>query len=205
MSNEGPAPSWTHSPQLRAGGIELRALQSDDASAVLEASADGALWSLFYTAAPGPDTIDAWMARAEQERHAGRSLPFAVLLNGKIVGSTRLMRLNERHRRLEIGTTFYAASTQRTGVNTLTKRLLLGYAFDQLGCLSVQFRTDWFNRASRTAIERIGAKLDGVLRNHTIMDDGRVRDTVCYSITANEWPGVKQHLDFLLEIKREST
>lgn len=180
----------------------MRPLRSDDAAAILQASSDGELWNLFFTAAPGPNTLDEWMARAADERHGGRSLPFAVLLDGNIVGSTRMMRMNEHHRRLEIGTTFYARSTQRSGLNTQVKRLLLGYAFDQLGCLSIQLRTDWFNRASRMAIERLGAKLDGVLRNHTVMGDGRVRDTVCYSIIANEWPGVRQNLDFLLDAYR---
>ena len=192
------ASSWRETPILRAGDLTLRPLEASDRSAILDASADGELWTLFYTAAPGPDTVDAWMERAAQERRAGRSLPFAVVKHGQVIGSTRFMRMNEAHRRLEIGTTFYAASAQRTGVNTQAKRLLLGHAFEQLNCLCVQFRTDWFNRPSRTAIERLGAKLDGVLRNHTIMADGRVRDTVSYSITANEWPGDKKHLDFLL-------
>jgi RimJ/RimL family protein N-acetyltransferase len=198
MSNNGADPMWTHTPTLEARGVALRPLRSEDAAAILDASADGELWTLFYTAAPGPHSLDAWMARAAQEHDAGRSLPFAVLRDGKIVGSTRMMRMNPRHRRLEIGTTFYAASVQRTYVNTQAKRLLLEYAFERLDCLSVQFRTDWFNQASRRAIERLGAKQDGVLRNHTVMEDGRVRDTVCYSIIANEWPGVRQHLDFLL-------
>jgi RimJ/RimL family protein N-acetyltransferase len=184
---------------LSAGNVELRPLRSEDAPAILRASVDGELWTLFYTTAPGPHTIEAWMERAAQERAAGRSIPFAVLRNGEIVGSTRFMRMNPQHRRVEIGNTFYGASSQRTGVNTRSKRLLLEYAFEGLDCLSVQLRTDWFNHASRNAIERLGAKLDGVLRNHTIMPDGRVRDTVCYSITANEWPGVRQHLDFRLE------
>jgi len=196
------ASSWRETPTLQAGDLILRPLEASDRAAILAASADGELWTLFYTAAPGPDTIDAWMERAEQEKRVGRSLPFAVVQHGRIIGSTRFMRMNETHRRVEIGTTFYAASAQRTGVNTQAKRLLLAHAFEQLNCLCVQFRTDWFNRPSRTAIERLGAKLDGVLRNHTIMADGRVRDTVSYSIIANEWPGVKQHLDFSLDRSR---
>lgn len=202
MTTNSDTTLWTDPPVLRAGNIELRPLLPDDIAAILEASSDGELWKLFYTAAPGPHTVTAWMARAAQEQNSGRSFPFAVIHEGKIVGSTRMMRMNERNRRLEIGTTFYAQSSQRTGVNTQAKRLLLEYAFERLDCLCVQFRTDWFNRPSRAAIERLGAKLDGVLRNHTIMDDGRVRDTVCYSITASEWPGVKQHLDFLLSVQR---
>jgi RimJ/RimL family protein N-acetyltransferase len=156
MSNNGADPMWTHTPTLEARGVALRPLRSEDAAAILDASADGELWTLFYTAAPGPHSLDAWMARAAQEHDAGRSLPFAVLRDGKIVGSTRMMRMNPRHRRLEIGTTFYAASVQRTYVNTQAKRLLLEYAFERLDCLSVQFRTDWFNPApSRTACSGI--------------------------------------------------
>lgn len=189
---------WTEPPTLEGGALVLRPLVPEDGPNLLTAATDGALWTLFYTAAPGPDTIDAWIARAMQEKAAARSLPLAVIHDGRLVGSTRFMRLNPAHRRLEIGTTFFAASVQRTGVNTHTKRLMLAYAFDRLGCLCVQFRTDWFNRSSRAAIERLGAKQDGVLRNHTIMPDGRVRDTVCYSILASEWPGVKQNLDFLM-------
>lgn len=108
------------------------------------------------------------------------------------------MRLNLAHRRLEIGTTFFSSSVQRSAVNSEAKLLMLSHAFETMGCLCVQLRTDWFNRASRRAIERLGAKLDGVLRNHTIMPNGRVRDTVCYSIIANEWPGVRQNLEFML-------
>lgn len=203
MRTDCHASAWTDCPSLRSGRVELRPLRPADSADILRASSDGELWNLFYTAAPGPHTLAGWMARAAQEREAGRSFPFAVLLDGKVVGSTRMMRMNEHHRRLEIGTTFYAASTQRTGLNTQAKRLLLEHAFDQMDCLSVQLRTDWFNRASRAAIERLGARLDGVLRNHTIMADGRVRDTVCYSIIASEWPGVRQHLDFLLRIRRD--
>lgn len=189
---------WTVTPTLEAGPLILRPLVTEDEPALLAAAADGALWTLFYTAAPGPETISAWMTRAMQEQTAARSLPLVVVYEGQVVGSTRFMRLNPAHRRLEIGTTFFAASFQRTGVNTQTKLLMLTYAFERLGCLCVQFRTDWFNRTSRNAIERLGAKQDGVLRGHTIMADGRVRDTVCYSILAGEWPGVEQNLKHLL-------
>jgi len=188
---------WREVPTLSDGALTLLPLFPEDGEAILAASRDGEMWKLFFTAAPGPDTIDAWMERAASEQRGGRSLPLKVVVDGVVVGSTRFMRLNPAHRRLEIGTTFYAASRQRTGVNTRVKRLMLAHAFDTMGCLAVQFRTDWFNRPSRTAIERLGAKMDGVLRNHTIMADGRVRDTVCYSVLANEWAGVRQNLDFL--------
>jgi RimJ/RimL family protein N-acetyltransferase len=190
---------WDETPTLTGSHVTLRPLVPGDRDALLAAASDGRLWELFYTAVPGPDTIDGWMESAERERGAGRAMPFAVLdVDGKLVGSTRFMRMNPRHRRLEIGTTFYARSVQRTALNTEAKRLLLAYAFDVMDCVCVQLRTDWFNRGSRKAIERLGAKLDGVLRNHTTMPDGRVRDTVCYSIIENEWPGVRRNLDLLL-------
>ena len=126
-------------------------------------------------------------------------MPFAVETpDGCVVGLTRYMRMSETHRRLEIGGTFYARSVQRSGVNTEAKLLLLTHAFDVMGCNVVQIRTDWFNRGSQAAIKRLGAKRDGVLRNHQILD-GRVRDLVVYSIIAGEWPGVKRNLQFLLD------
>lgn len=190
---------WSETPTLAGRHVTLRPLEPSDRDAVLAAASDGKLWELFYTAAPGPDTVDAWMERAAVERGQGRSLPFAVLdAAGELVGSTRFMRINPAHRRLEIGTTFYAQRVQRTPLNTEAKRLLLAHAFEAMECLCVQLRTDWFNRASRRAIERLGAKQDGVLRNHMVAPDGRGRDTVVYSITANEWAGVKRNLDFLL-------
>ena len=115
-----------------------------------------------------------------------------------MVGCTRLMRMSRQHRRVEIGGTFYAKSVQRSGVNTEAKLLLLTHAFDVMGCNVVQIRTDWFNKRSQAAIERLGAKRDGLLRNHQLMPDGRLRDLVVYSIIAGEWPGVRQNLRFLL-------
>jgi RimJ/RimL family protein N-acetyltransferase len=186
---------WTTVPTLAGVHVTLRPLVPADRDAILAAAADGALWSLFYTSVPGPATVDDWMAKAAAEQAVGRALPLAVTLpDGRVIGSTRFMRINPAHRRLEIGTTFYAASVQRTPVNTEAKLLLLAHAFERLGCLCVQFRTDWFNTRSQRAIERLGAKRDGVLRNHVVMPDGRVRDTVVYSIVANEWPGVRANL-----------
>lgn len=190
---------WRRGPDLSGTHVRLRPLMTADRDAVLAAASDGRLWELFYTAVPGPDTIDAWMAKAAAEQAVGRALPLVVTLpDGRVVGSTRFMRMHEANRRLEIGTTFYAASVQRTAVNTEAKLLMLAHAFDTLGCLCVQFRTDWFNRRSQAAIERLGAKRDGVLRNHNVMPDGRVRDTVVYSIIATEWPGVRANLEHRL-------
>jgi RimJ/RimL family protein N-acetyltransferase len=191
--------AWTDPPTLEGGHVTLRPLEPEDRDAILAASADGRLWELFYTSAPGPDTIDDWFAGAFRERGEGRGMPFAVLdAGGSIVGTTRFLRMNRANRRVEIGGTFYAARAQRTGLNTETKLLLLTHAFESLDCVCVQLRTDWFNTASQRAIERLGAKRDGVLRGQRIMADGRVRDAVVYSILDHEWPGVKRNLELML-------
>lgn len=191
---------WTETPTLTDGTITLRPMTGADRDAVLAAASDGALWNLFYTTVPGPDDIDTYMTAAEAQQKAGRSLPFVVEnVKGQVIGSTRFMRMNPGHRRVEIGTTFYAKSCQRTGVNTRAKRLLLEHAFEVMDCLCVQFRTDRLNRQSRTAIERLGARCDGILRSHMVMADGRVRDTVSYSIIASEWPGIRANLDHMIE------
>lgn len=175
----------------------MRPLVAGDRDA-LSAAAAG-LTDLFFANVSGLSDPDSFMAATLRERDHGRAMPFAVETPaGTLVGLTRFMRMNEVHRRLEIGGTFYAASAQRTGVNTEAKRLLLQHAFEVMGCNAVQIRTDWFNRASQRAIERLGAKRDGVLRSHQVMN-GRVRDIVVYSIIACEWPGVRANLDHLLE------
>ena len=184
---------WNETPTLVGRHVTLRPLTRDDRDALLDAFADGAA-GLFTTTVPDSETIDAWFSQLEREREAGRAAPFCVLdKDGRVSGTTRLMRMSERHRRLEIGGTLYAGRVRRTGLNTEAKLLLLGHAFDALGCNVVQLRTDWLNHASRKAIERLGAKLDGVLRGHLVMP-GHVRDTVVYSILAGEWPGVRSNL-----------
>lgn len=189
---------WRTVPTLAGRHVTLRPLVREDREAILAAMADG-FDGVFTTTAPNPGTIDAWLDHLVAEQAAGRVLPFAVLdADGVVAGTTRFMRMSEKHRRVEIGGTLYAGRVRRTGLNTEAKRLLLGHAFDTLGCLVVQLRTDWLNRHSRAAIERLGAKLDGVLRNHLIMPDGHYRDTVVYSIIASEWPGVRANLDLLL-------
>jgi RimJ/RimL family protein N-acetyltransferase len=191
--------AWTEPPTLEGGHVTLRPLAPEDRDSLLSASADGRLWELFYTIAPGPETIDYWLANAFRERGEGRGMPFAVLdAGGSVIGSTRYLRMNRAHRRVEIGGTFYAARAQRTGLNTEAKLLLLSYAFETLDCVCVQFRTDWFNKPSQRAIERLGARLDGVLRGQRIMPDGRVRDTMVYSVLEHEWPGVRQNLETML-------
>lgn len=190
---------WTDQPVLEGRHILLRPMVRSDGSAIVDAASDGKLWELFYTVVPGPESINAYLDRAEREQGWGRIMPFAVIekASGDLVGATRYMRMNAPHRRLEIGTTFYASRVQRTPINSEAKLLLLTHAFESMNCVCVQFRTDHFNFASQRAIERLGAKRDGLIRNHQIID-GRVRDTVLYSILANEWEGVKRNLQMRL-------
>jgi RimJ/RimL family protein N-acetyltransferase len=191
--------AWRETPTLVGRHVTLRPLALDDRDGLLAAMKDGDLASLFYTFIPTPENIDGWFARLAAEQEAGRVLPFAVIAaDGRLVGTTRFMRMSEIDRRVEIGGTVYAKSVQRTGLNTEAKRMLLGHAFEVLGCTCVQIRTGWFNHASRRAIERLGAKLDGVLRNHKVMPDGHLRDTVVYSIISGEWPSVRANLDHMM-------
>ncbi|MGK6323874.1 GNAT family N-acetyltransferase [Sphingomonas sp. DT-51] len=189
---------WRGTPRLVGQQVVLRPLAVEDAPALGAAAADGDLTELFFANVSGLTDPEAFVAAALRERDFGRALPFAVETpDGRVVGLTRFMRMSEAHRRVEIGGTFYARSVQRTGVNTEAKLLLLTHAFDLLGCQVVQIRTDWFNKRSQTAIERLGAKRDGVLRSHQLFN-GRVRDLVVYSIIASEWPGVRTNIEFLL-------
>jgi len=190
--------AWRETPTLVGEYVTLRPLARADRAVLLEAFGDG-LQNTFATVVPNDATIDGWYERIERETTAGRMLPFVVLdRDGRVSGVTRFMRMAEKHRRLEIGGTVYARRVQRTGLNTDAKRLLLGYAFDALGCQCVQLRTDWLNRQSRAAIERLGAKMDGVLRGHMITPEGHSRDSAVYSILAHEWPQVRRNLNALL-------
>ncbi|QKS01045.1 GNAT family N-acetyltransferase [Sphingomonas sp. CL5.1] len=189
---------WRETPVLRGEHVTLRPLTPDDRDALVAAAADGDITGLFFTNVSALADPDAFIAAIFRERDYGRAMPFVVEApDGRVVGSTRFLRMNEQHRRVEIGGTFYARSVQRTGVNTEAKKLLLAHAFDVLGCNVVQIRTDWFNRDSQRAIERLGAKRDGVLRAHQMLN-GRMRDIVVYSIIACEWPGVRVNLEHLL-------
>jgi RimJ/RimL family protein N-acetyltransferase len=192
--------AWLQPVTLEGRHVRLEPLQADHAWALSQAVADGELWRLWYTSAPTPESVDAYIATALAERDAGLSLPFAVRdARGDIVGTTRYCHVDAKNRRLEIGYTWYAARAQRTGLNTQAKLLLLRHAFETLETIAVEFRTNWFNQRSRTAIARLGAKQDGVLRNHMLMPDGTCRDTVVFSIIASEWPAVRRQLQFLLE------
>jgi RimJ/RimL family protein N-acetyltransferase len=186
---------WRDTPTLAGKHVTLRPLDRGDRDAIVAAFATGLEYA-FATFVPAEDTIDAWYDRLEGEQAAGRVLPFTVLdAEGDVAGVTRFLRMAPAHRRLEIGGTVYARRVQRTGLNTETKRLLLGHAFEAMDCQCVQLRTGWCNRQSRAAIERLGAKLDGVLRGHMMMPDGHARDSVVYSILAHEWIGVRTNLD----------
>jgi len=167
------------------------------------AAADGELWRLWYTSMPAPDKTRSYIDAALSMREDLGAMPFGVRDNasGEIVGCTRYFNVDAANRRLEIGHTWYARRAQRTAINTECKLLLLTHAFEKLACIAVEFRTHWFNHASREAIARLGAKQDGVLRNHQILPDGSYRDTVAFSIIESEWPAVKRHLLFLLERK----
>ena len=189
---------WRETPTLIGRHVTLRPLERADRDAIVSAFAVG-LEDVFATIVPDMATIDGWYDRLESERRAGRALPFTVVdRDGRVVGVTRFMRVAEAHCRLEIGGTVYARAVHRTGVNTDAKRLLLGHAFDALGCRCVQLRTNFLNRSSRAAIERLGARMDGVLRGHMVTPDGASRDSVVYSILAHEWPQVRRNLDGLL-------
>jgi RimJ/RimL family protein N-acetyltransferase len=196
--------TWLQAVTLRGSHATLQPLSREHDEGIRRAAADGELWKLWYTSVPAPGKTAAWFDVAFDMRDRLGALPFAVRDNasGEIVGSTRYFNVDAANRRLEIGHTWYAKRVQRTAVNTECKQLLLTHAFETLGCIAVEFRTHWFNQASRAAIARLGAKQDGVLRNHQLMPDGSRRDTVVFSIIDAEWPAVKRHLDFLLDRPR---
>jgi len=178
----------------------LEPLAFEHRDGLAEAVRDGELWTLWYTAIPAPEGMRAEIERRLGLQQSGSMLPFAVrsLASGKIAGMTTYMNIDAKNRRVEIGSTWYARSVQRTPLNTECKLLLLRHAFETLDCIAVEFRTGYFNYASRRAIERLGAKQDGILRNHQHYANGSVRDTVVFSIIAQEWPAVKHHLEFKL-------
>jgi len=193
---------WPEQPVLSGRHVTLRPLVRADGAALLAALATG-FDRTFAGGLPTPDTIEAWFDAAEAQVAVDRAQVFAVLDSaGEIAGTTRYMRMNAPARRLEIGTTLYAPRVRRTGLNTEAKKLLLGHAFETLGVHCVQIRTDVLNHTSRRAIERIGGRLDGILRGHNVMFDPdygeRRRDTAVYSILDIEWAGIKRHLDALL-------
>jgi RimJ/RimL family protein N-acetyltransferase len=186
---------------LEGRHVRIEPLTREHESEVRSAVADGELWRLWYTSVPAPDRVAAWIDAALDQRARLGAMPLVVRerATGTLVGATRYFNVEAAHRRLEIGHTWYAKRVQRTAVNSECKLLLLTHAFETLDCIAVEFRTNFFNFASREAIARLGAKQDGILRNHQLQEDGTRRDTVVFSIIANEWPAVKRNLRFRLE------
>jgi N-acetyltransferase len=182
---------------LEGYGVRLEPLTYEHQDGLAAAATDGRLWNLWFTSVPEPGQVQAYIADALAGQETGHMLPWAVreLTGGAVIGSTRYHDIVPAIDRVEIGYTWYAKSWQRSHVNTACKLLLLGHAFDALGCKVVGLRTDNFNFASQRAIEALGAKKDGVIRHHLARRDGTVRDTVMYSILAGEWPDVKRHLE----------
>ena len=194
---------WPNPVTLQGPHARLLPLDRDHHDGLVDAVRDGELWKLWYTSIPSPEGMAAEIERRLALQAAGSMLPFTVLdADGRTAGMTTYMHIDAANRRVEIGSTWYAARVQRTALNTQCKRLLLAHAFESLDCIAVEFRTHRFNTASRRAIERLGAQLDGILRAHMIGSGGTLRDTAVYSITAAEWPTVRQHLDWQLERAR---
>jgi len=182
---------------LSTDRLTLRPLSLEDVPALGRAASDGALWEKTTTTVPQVDAFEGYVRKALDLQAAGLALPFATVVNdgNQVVGSTRYMNIDAANHRVEIGTTWIAKSWQRTFVNTHAKFLMLRHAFEVLGCLVVEIRTHSRNDQSRAAIERLGAKLDGILRRHMIMPDGHIRDTAVYSILQEEWPEVRARLE----------
>ncbi len=184
---------------LRGWGVILEPLSRDHVAALKDAVEDGDIGALNYVNVPGRDGIEAWVEKALAMRDAGRELPFAIVADGRVVGSTRFYDIDLSVPTLAIGYTFHATSVWRTHVNTANKRLMLGHAFDTLAAQSVYFHTSHLNLRSQAAIERLGAQRDGILRAHKRHKDGSLRDTYTYSIIASDWPRVRDGLDAKLE------
>jgi RimJ/RimL family protein N-acetyltransferase len=191
---------WIEPVTLTGSTVILEPLSLDHLDGIKEAVKDGELWKLWFTSVPSPETAEAYVKTALELRENMGWMAFAVRekATNKVIGSTRYCNVDEVNQRLEIGYTFYAESYQRTAVNTESKYLLLSHAFETLNAIAVEFRTHWHNHKSRAAIARLGAKQDGVLRNHQTSGDGVYRDTVVFSIINSEWPVVKKSLLFKL-------
>ena len=193
---------WPDPVTLRGQHARLEPLSHQHREALVEAVKDGELSKLWYTAIPLPENMGKEIDRRLGLQAAGSMLPFTVFdAGGNIVGMTTYMNIDAANRRVEIGSTWYGKSAQRGPLNTQCKLLLLRHAFETLNCIAVEFRTHFFNHQSRRAIERLGAKQDGILRSHQVAPNGTLRDTVVYSITAAEWPTVQTHLNYQLNDK----
>ena len=193
---------WPDPVSLSGPHAHLKPLSHDHCDGLTEAVKDGELWKLWYTSIPKAEDMRKEIDRRLGLQASGAMLPFTVFdADGKIAGMTTYMNVDATHRRVEIGSTWYAQRVQRSGLNTQCKLLLLAHAFEMLDCIAVEFRTHFFNHQSRRGIERLGAKQDGILRNHQIAPNGTLRDTVVFSIIAGEWPTVKAHLTYQLNDK----
>jgi N-acetyltransferase len=187
---------WPAPIELAGAHAALRPLSKQHHDALCDAARDGELWKLWYTSVPSPEGM---AVEIERRLALPTMCPFTVFdASGRVAGMTTYMNTDAVNKRVEIGSTWYANSAQRTPLNTQCKRLLLAHAFEALDCIAVEFRTHRLNTQSRRAIERLGAQLDGVLRSHSRAADGSLRDTAVYSITAPEWPAVRSHLDWQL-------
>jgi RimJ/RimL family protein N-acetyltransferase len=189
---------------LKGGVARLEPLGSQHCGDLIEAVQDGEIWRMWMTMVPPPQEMAAEIERRLELQRQGAWLPFAVIeqASGRAVGMTNYLNIDTPNRRVEIGATWYRKRVQRSALNTECKLLLLTHAFETGACIAVEFRTHFLNPASRAAIERLGAKLDGILRNHQKWRDGSLRDTCVYSILASEWPAVRTHLRFQLERRR---
>jgi RimJ/RimL family protein N-acetyltransferase len=197
--------AWLEPVRLQGAHCALEPLAAAHHDGLVEATRDGELWRLWYTAVPGPEGMAGEIARRLELQASGTMLPFTSFdAAGRVAGMTTYMNVDATHKRVEIGSTWTAARMQRSPFNTECKLLLLGHAFETLGCIAVEFRTHFFNQQSRRAIERLGARLDGILRNHQRASNGTLRDTAVYSITEAEWPTVKAHLRWQLDKPRSS-
>ena len=187
---------FADSISLHGERVSLVPLDQEHHDSLVDAVKDGELWTLWYTSIPSPARMRAEIARRLDLRDRGSMIPFAVIekASGDAVGMTTFMNIDAVNRRVEIGSTWYRRRVQRSSLNTECKLLLLTHAFEQLTCIAVEFRTHFFNFQSRAAIERLGAKLDGILRQHQRVADGTLRDTCVYSVLDREWPAVKSHL-----------
>ena len=196
---------WPDEITLSGDHVRLEPLTHAHHDDLVAAVRDGELWRLWYTTVPTAEGMADEIDRRLGLQAAGSMLPFAVIdiASGQPVGMTTYMNIDAANRRVEIGSTWYRKAVQRSPLNTEAKLLLLRHAFETLDCIAVEFRTHFFNHASRRAIERLGAKLDGILRNHVRTADGALRDTCVYSIIATEWPAVRSHLTFQMQKPRE--
>lgn len=190
--------SWLSEVQLTHGDVSLEPLREAHAAELVDVLHDGNLWELWFTLVPTPENLAAYLADAFAMQEAGTAIPFLVRHQGKAVGSTRFCNVEGANRRAEIGYTWLGKSVQRSAVNSTCKLLLLEHLFETRDAIAVEFRTNFHNHASRRAIERLGAKLDGVLRQHRIQPEGGFRDTVVYSILDSEWPAVRLSLEHAL-------